>query len=95
MRTCEWCMMLDLGVLRGAECLGTNVVFVNTSQDVIFISVFSPFSFQFSLDISLWLNIVAAPFTCSRNAWRQTFVLLCCIEVLIVLSRHAMQAVQS
>ena len=29
-------MMLDLGVLRGAECLGTNVVFVNTSQDVIF-----------------------------------------------------------
>lgn len=48
-----------LGVPRRAECLGTNVVFVNTSQNFIFHSSLSFVFPPFSRDISLHLNIVA------------------------------------
>ena len=43
----------------GAECLGTNVVFMNATQDSIFISVVLLFSRQFSREIYLRLNIEA------------------------------------
>lgn len=98
MMTYECCMMLDLptlGVPRGAECLGTNVVFVNTSQNFIFHSSLSFVFPPFSRDISLHLNIVAGSLTQREvgNAWRQIFVSLCYTKVFIVSSRHATQAV--
>ena len=48
-----------LGVPRGAECLGANVVLETHLMISFFTSVFLLFSLQFSRDISLRSNMLA------------------------------------
>ena len=52
-------MLQNNNVPWGTECLRTNVVFVNATQDFIFHFSLCLFSRQFSRDIYLRLNIEA------------------------------------